>query len=179
MLNTFKMNVIIPPSQNQQSQSEQYQEVVNDLGCYYYEKYILINGKKEGLYQYGCGTFIGKTIEFQNDKKHGKDITYYGFDTKSRIISEIKHWVNGVLHGYYIKYNRHGMPTSVAYYQYGNINLIISFKNDGSIDNENSQFSNNHDISSIINMVFEGVNINECMEKKRIQDLKDKETEYL
>jgi hypothetical protein len=40
------MNVIIPPSHNQQSHSEQYQEVVNDLGCGYYAKYTLINGKK-------------------------------------------------------------------------------------------------------------------------------------
>jgi hypothetical protein len=179
MLDTFKMNVIIQPSQNQQSQQEQYQEVVNDLGGYYYEKYTLINGKKNGLYEYRYGTIPIYIIEFKNDIQHGKDITYHTYDLTKICVAQCKEWLNGKLNGYCKSYNRHGMPTSVAYYQHGHMDLHIQFKDDGSIDYENSQIPNHYNINSITNMIFNGININECMERKKMQDKEDEEDKYL
>ncbi len=175
------MNVIIPPSQQhyEQQSNNTYQDVVKHLGCGYYEKYTLINGKKNGLYEYRYGTIPIYIIEFKNDIQHGKDITYHTYDLGSRQLAQCKEWLHGKLNGYCKSYNRHGMPTSIAYYQHGHMNLYIQFKDDGSVDYENSKIPNYCDINSITTMIFNGININECIERKKIQDKEDEEDKYL
>jgi hypothetical protein len=101
-------------------------------------------------------------------------IVYYAIGSKYRGIGEICKYVNGNIHGYYKKYNMFGMPTSVLYYEHGKyMNLMIIFDDNGSINYEKSQIPNEYNIASIVENIFKDININECMEKKRLQDEED------
>ncbi len=168
------MNVIIPPSHNQQSQSEQYQEVVNQLGCGFSEKYTLVNGKKHGLYEYRNGIYIYLTVPYVHGNCHGTKIKYFGMTQGFNNISEKTEFVNNKQHGYTISYRISGMPKSISYYDHGKYcGIFIKFNKDASINYDKSDIPTNTNITEFINAAFSDININNCLDRQRQYDLMD------
>ncbi len=164
------MNAIIMPSQQVNNNNNYtYEEVAKDLGCGYFEKYTLVNGKKDGLYQYFVHNELTISIEYKNGKKYGKYITYYTRDLY-HLIKHIEEYKNDIMDGYMKQYDMFGKPRYIAKYENDIIKASVCFNDDMTIDNEHSIINDENEKQYLIDILFQDINMNECIERKEHYD---------